>query len=108
MLTIQNVERIRYKVIGNTVYYVSDIKPVALMDTEKPYKTTHCYLIELTNRHQFIMLQLDREGFLADNRLRLYEMKLGRNKINLNKFQLRNMDLVINNIKELLLEQWLP
>jgi len=45
---------------------------------------------------------------LADTRLRLYELKLGQNYINLNKFQLRNMDLVINNINKLLLEDWLP
>jgi len=52
------------------------------------------------------MLQLDRTGFdTGSRRLKLYELKLGHNYINLNKFQLRNMDLVINNINKLILEQ---
>ena len=108
MLTIENVQRLTGKVIGKTGYYVQSIKPVVMTNIKAPYESTHCYLIEITNRMQVIMLQLDRIGVLADTRLRLYELKLGQNYINLNKFQLRNMDLVINNINKLLLEDWLP
>lgn len=107
MLTIENVQRLKGKVIGKTGYYVKDVMPVVLVNPQT-FESTHWYKIEITNRIQVIMLQLDRIGFLADNRLKLYELKLGQNYINLNKFQLRNMDLVINNINKLLLEDWLP
>ena len=59
MLTIENVQRLKGKVIGQTGYYVESIKPVVLMDT-KTLENTHWYMIELTNRKQFLMLQLDR------------------------------------------------
>lgn len=108
MLTIQNVERIRNKVIGKTGYYVSDIKPVVMTNIKAPYESTHCYQIEITNRKQVVLVQLGRVGFLAGTQFILYEMKLGQNYINLNKFQLRNMDVVIDNINKLLLQDWLP
>ena len=107
MLTIQNFERLRNKVIGKTGYYVSNILPaIVVMDMNGTHK--NIYKIEITNRKQVIMLQLDRVGFMTGERLKLYELKLGQNYINLNKFQLRNMDLVINNINQLLLQDWLP
>jgi hypothetical protein len=106
MLTIENVQRLKGKVIGQTGYYVESIKPVILMDT-KTLENTHWYFIEITNRKQTMLVQLDRTGFdTGSRRLKLYELKLGQNYINLNKFQLRNMDLVINNINKLILEQY--
>ena len=108
MLTIENVQRLKNKVIGKTGYYVQSIKPVVMTNIKAPYESTHCYLIEITNRMQVIMVQLNREGFSIGNRMKLYELKLGLNYINLNKFKLRNMDLVIENINKLLLQDWLP
>ena len=108
MLTIQNVQRLKGKVIGSTGYYVESIKPVVLVDILPPYESKYWYMIEITNRIQFIMVQLNREGFSIGNRMKLYELKLGQNYINLNKFKLRNMDLVIENINKLLLQDWLP
>ncbi len=108
MLIIENIQRLRNKVIGSTGYYVSDIKPVVMTNIKAPYESTHCYQIEITNRMQVVLVQLDRVGFMTGDRLKLYELKLGQNYINLNKFQLRNMDLVINNINKLLLQDWLP
>ena len=108
MLTIENVQRLKGKVIGKTGYYVNDIKPVVLVDTKAPFGSTHSYMIEITNRIQFIMVQLNREGFSIGNRMKLYELKLGQNYINLNKFKLRNMDLVIENINKLVLGQYVP
>jgi len=42
MLTIENVQRLKGKVIGQTGYYVESIKPVILMDT-KTLENTHWY-----------------------------------------------------------------
>ena len=100
MLTIENVQRLKGKVIGKTGYYVQSIKPVVMTNIKAPYESTHCYLIEITNRMQVIMLQLNREGFSIGNRMKLYELKLGQNYINLNKFKLRNLDLVIEYINK--------
>ena len=97
MLTIENFQRLKGKVIGITGYYVESIKPVVLMDT-KTLENTHWYMIELTNRKQFLMLQLDRTGFATGTRMKLYELKLGQNYINLTKFQLRNIDIVVDKI----------
>lgn len=108
MLTIENVQRLKGKVIGKTGYYVESIKPVVLVDTKAPFGSTHSYMIEITNRTQVVLVQLNREGFSIGNRVKLYELKLGHNYINLNKFKLRNMDLVIENINKLLLQDWLP
>jgi len=108
VLTIENVQRLKGKVIGKTGYYVESIKPVVLVDTKAPFESSHWYMIEITNRMQVIMVQLNREGFSIGNRMKLYELKLGQNYINLNKFKLRNMDLVIENINKLLLQDWLP
>jgi hypothetical protein len=108
MLTIKNVERLKNKVIGKTGYYVSDIKPVVMTNIKAPYESTHVYMIEITNRMQVIMAQLNRDGFSIGNRMKLYELKLGQNYINLNKFKLRNMDLVVDRINKLVLEQYVP
>ena len=105
MLTIENFQRLKGKVIGITGYYVESIKPVVLMDT-KTLENTHWYMIELTNRKQFLMLQLDRTGFATGTRMKLYELKLGQNYINLTKFQLRNIDIVVDKINKLILEQY--
>ena len=107
MLTIENFQRLKGKVIGITGYYVESIKPVVLMDT-KTLENTHWYMIELTNRKQFLMLQLDRTGFATGTRMKLYELKLGQNYINLTKFQLRNIDIVVDKINKLILEQYVP
>ena len=107
MLTIENFQRLKGKVIGITGYYVESIKPVVLMDT-KTLENTHWYMIELTNRKQFLMLQLDRTGFATGTRMKLYELKLGQNYINLTKFQLRNIDIVVDKINKLILEQYAP
>ena len=107
MLTIENFQRLKGKVIGQTGYYVESIKPVVLMDT-KTLENTHWYMIELTNRKQFLMLQLDRTGFATGTRMKLYELKLGQNYINLTKFQLRNIDIVVDKLTKLVLEQYVP
>ena len=104
MLTIENYERLKGKVIGSTGYYVDKIEAVELLFSNEP--SSYFYHIELTNRNGYLIVRLDRIGFLADTRLRLYELKLGHNYINLNKFQLRNIDLVINNINKLVLGQY--
>ena len=107
MLTIENVQRLKNKVIGKTGYYVSDVMPVVLVNPET-FESTHFYHIELANRNNYLIVRLNREGVSIGNRMKLYEMKLGQNYINLNKFKLRNMDLVIENINKLLLQHWLP
>ena len=107
MLTIENFQRLKGKVIGSTGYYVADIKPVASIDTKTGTKSSW-YWIEITNRKQVIVLGLDREGFATGRRMKLYELKLGQDYINLTKFQLRNMDMVVDTINKLLLTHWLP
>ena len=103
MLTIQNYKKLK-NVLFKTGYHVSDVKPIVLVNP-KTFERTYWYFIEITNRKQTMLVQLDRTGFMTGDRLKLYELKLGQNYINLNKFQLRNMDLVINNINKLILEQ---
>jgi len=104
MLTIQNYKKLK-NVLFKTGYHVSDVKPIMLVNP-KTFERTYWYFIEITNRKQTMLVQLDRTGFdTGSRRLKLYELKLGQNYINLNKFQLRNMDLVINNINKLILEQ---
>ena len=106
MLTIENYERLKGKVIGKTGYYVDKIQAVDLLFSNEP--NSHFYHIEITNRMQYLIVRLNREGVSIGNRVKLYEMKLGQNYINLNKFKLRNMDVVIDNINKLLLQHWLP
>lgn len=107
MLTIKNYKRLKGTVIGSTGYYVDNILPAThILDLNGAHK--HIYKIELTNRKQVLMLQLNREGFEVDTGLKLYELTLGKNYININKFQLRNMDYVISIISKLLLEQFIP
>jgi hypothetical protein len=108
MLTIQNFQRLKGKVIGSTGYYVHDIKPVLATDVQPPYESKDLYWIEITNRKQVMVLHLDRIGFATGRRIRLYELKLGQNFINLNKFELRNMDVVLDKINKLVLEQYVP
>lgn len=108
MLTIENFQILKGKVIGNTGYYVADIKPVKATDMQPPYKNRNLYWIELTNRKHFLMFELDREGFATGSRMKLYELKLGKDYINLTKFQLRNMDMVLDKINKLVLQQYLP
>ena len=106
MLTIENYERLKGKVIGKTGYYVDKIQAVELLFSNEP--SSHFYHIELTNRNSYLIVRLNRVGFSIGNRMKLYEMKLGQNYINLNKYKLRNMDVVIDNINKLLLQHWLP
>ena len=107
MLTIENFQRLKGKVIGITGYYVESIKPVGLLDMNST-KQGHLYMIELTNRKQSLMVQLDRTGFATGTRMKLYELKLGQNYINLTKFQLRNMNKVVDKLTKLVLEQYIP
>ena len=107
MLTIENFQRLKGKVIGITGYYVESIKPVGLLDMNST-KQEHLYMIELTNRKQSLMVQLDRTGFATGTRMKLYELKLGQNYINLTKFQLRNMNKVVDKLTKLVLEQYVP
>ena len=106
MLTIENYERLKGKVIGKTGYYVDKIQAVDLLFSNEP--SSHFYHIELTNRNSYLIVRLNREGFSIGNRMKLYEMKLGQNYINLNKFKLRNMDVVIDNINKLVLGEYIP
>ena len=105
MLTIENFQRLKGKVIGNTGYYVEKINPVVSLSMNSNVKH-HLYWIELTNRKQSLMLQLDRTGFATGTRMKLYELKLGQNYINLTKFQLRNIDKVVDKLTKLVLEQY--
>lgn len=105
MLTIENYNRLKGKVIGNTGYYVSGILPVANVDTATTQKRSF-YWIEITDRKHIVKIELDREGFATGRRMKLYELKLGRNYINLTKFQLRNIDVVVDKINQLVLEKY--
>jgi hypothetical protein len=107
MLTIENFQRLKGKVIGGTGYYVNDIKSIVAQDMNTKVDS-YLYLIELTNRKQFLLISLSREGFATGRRMKLYELKLGQDYINLTKFQLRNMDMVVDKIKQLVLEQYVP
>ena len=106
MLTIENYERLKGKVIGSTGYYVDKIQAVELLFSNEP--SSHFYHIELANRNNYLIVRLNRVGVSIGNRMKLYEMKLGQNYINLNKYKLRNMDVLIDNINKLLLQDWLP
>ena len=106
MLTIENYERLKGKVIGKTGYYVDKIQAVELLFSNEP--SSHFYHIELANRNNYLIVRLNREGVSIGNRMKLYEMKLGQNYINLNKYKLRNMDLVIDNINKLVLGEYVP
>ena len=106
MLTIENYERLKGKVIGKTGYYVDKIQAVDLLFSNEP--SSHFYHIELANRNNYLIVRLNREGVSIGNRMKLYEMKLGQNYINLNKYKLRNMDVVIDNINRLVLGEYVP
>ena len=106
MLTIENYERLKGKVIGKTGYYVDKIQAVDLLFSNEP--SSHFYHIELANRNNYLIVRLNREGVSIGNRMKLYEMKLGQNYINLNKYKLRNMDVVIDNINKLVLGEYVP
>lgn len=107
MLTIENFQRLKGKVIGNTGYYVESIKPVGLLDMNST-KQGHLYMIELTNRKQSLMVELNRESEMV-NGLRLYEMTLGANsKQTITKYELRNMNKVVDKLTKLVLEQYVP
>ena len=106
MLTIENYERLKGKVIGKTGYYVDKIQAVDLLFSNEP--SSHFYHIELANRNNYLIVRLNREGVSIGNRIKLYELKLGQNYINLNKYKLRNMDVVIDNINKLVLGEYVP
>jgi len=65
MLTIENFQRLKGKVIGITGYYVESIKPVGLLDMNST-KQGYLYMIELTNRKQSLMVQLNRESEMVN------------------------------------------
>jgi len=105
MLTIQNYKKLK-NVLFKTGYHVSDVKPVVLTNT-KTLENTHWYFIEITNRQQTMLVQLDRTGFdTGSRRLKLYELKLGQNYINLNRYELMDMNIVVDKINKLILEQY--
>ena len=106
MLTIENYKRLKGKVIGQTGYYVQTINPVVMTDIKAPYESTHWYLIEITNRKQVIMVQLDRIGFLTGTEFILYELKLGQTYITINRYELMDMNIVVDKINKLILEQY--
>ncbi len=105
MLTIENYKRLKGTVIGSTGYYVDSIKPVVLTDIIT-LENTHWYMIELTNRKQYLMLQLDRIGFLTGTEFILYELKLGQTYITINRYELMDMNIVVDKINKLILEQY--
>ncbi len=107
MLTIENFQRLKGKVIGITGYYVESIKPVGLLDMNST-KQGHLYMIELTNRKQSLLVSLNRESEMV-NGLRLYEMTLGAScKQTITKYELRNMNKVVDKLTKLVLEQYVP
>ena len=107
MLTIENYQRLKGKVIGITGYYVESIKPVEFMNIQT-YNQTYHYMIELTNRKQSLLIQLNRESEMV-NGLRLYEMTLGAKcKQTITKYELRNMNKVVDRLTKLVLEQYVP
>jgi len=107
MLTIENFQRLKGKVIGITGYYVESIKPVVSLSMNGN-KDAHLYLIELTNRKQSLIVQLNRESEMV-NGLRLYEMTLGAScKQTITKYELRNMNKVVDKLTKLVLEQYVP
>ena len=107
MLTIENFQRLKGKVIGITGYYVESINPVVSLSMNSNAKH-HLYWIELTNRQQSLMVQLKRESEMV-NGLRLYDMTLGANcKQTITKYELRNMNKVVDKLTKLVLEQYVP
>ena len=109
MLTIENFQRLKGKVIGQTGYYVQTINPVVMTDIKAPYESTHWYLIEITNRKQVIMVSLNRESEMVNELWEAYEMTLGANcKQTITKYELRNMNKVVDKLTKLVLEQYIP
>ena len=104
MLTIQNYKKLK-NVLFKTGYHVSDVKPVVLTNT-KTLENTHWYFIEITNRKQTMLVQLDRTGFLTGTEFILYELKLGQTYITINRYELMDMNIVVDKINKLILEQY--
>ena len=104
MLTIQNYKKLK-NVLFKTGYHVSDVKPVVLTNT-KTLENTHWYFIEITNRKQTMLVQLDRTGILTDTEFILYELKLGQTYITINRYELMDMNIVVDKINKLILEQY--
>ena len=104
MLTIENYKKFK-NVLFKTGYHVSDVKPVVLTNT-KTLENTHWYFIEITNRKQTMLVQLDRTGFLTGTEFILYELKLGQTYITINRYELMDMNIVVDKINKLILEQY--
>ena len=104
MLTIENYKKLK-NVLFKTGYHVSDVKPVVLTNT-KTLENTHWYFIEITNRKQTMLVQLDRTGFLTGTEFILYELKLGQTYITINRYELMDMNIVVDKINKLILEQY--
>ena len=108
MLTIENFQRLKGKVIGGTGYYVNDINSIVAQDMNTKVDS-YLYFIELTNRKQFLLISLSREAWTGLGGIQLYDMSLGgRYKKSLNKYELRNMDIVVDRLNKLVLEQYVP
>jgi len=104
MLTIQNYKKLK-NVLFKKGYHVSDVKPVVLTNT-KTLENTHWYFIEITNRKQTMLVQLDRTGLLTGTEFILYELKLGQTYITINRYELMDMNIVVDKINKLILEQY--
>ena len=61
MLTINNLDKIRYKQLGKKNFYVDNIKGVFDLDSTMNLHTNHKYIFELTNRTYAITVTLERE-----------------------------------------------
>ena len=104
MLTIQNYKKLK-NVLFKTGYHVSDVKPIMLVNP-KTFERTYWYFIEITNRKQTMLVQLDRTGLLTDTEFILYELKLGQTYITINRYELMDMNIVVDKINKLILEQY--
>ena len=70
---------------------------------------SYLYLIELTNRKQFLLISLSREAWTGLGGIQLYDISLGgRYKQSLNKYELGNMDIVVDRLNKLVLEHYVP
>ena len=90
MLTIQNYERLKGKVIGKTGYYVDKIQAVELLFSNEP--SSHFYHIELKNHKDYIILRLDRiAGWNG-----MYELSKGVKKVHIGLEELKDMKGLID------------
>lgn len=80
MLEIKNREKIKYKVIGDTGFYINEIKESNELDS---------YIVEITDRKHITYMALNR---LFDTTHRGYELKFNNRREYLSSNEIRNMD----------------